>query len=164
MALTAIERELAAVGISVASGCKPCTNYHVKAVREAGASEEEIKQAISDALSVRVTATGVMRSHALVRLGQADQGHISTNPPDTNRVKELVSMGAAFGANCASSLKEHLAAAESVDISPTEIDELMKLAVFIKDRAASHVERLVGMRGADDAAKVAAEYKATFAR
>ena len=57
MSLTSIERELAAVGISVASGCKLCTNYHVKAVREAGASEEEIKQAISDALSVRVTAT-----------------------------------------------------------------------------------------------------------
>ena len=164
MTLTAIERELAAVGISVASGCKPCTNYHVKAVREAGASEEEIKQAISDALSVRVTATNIMRSHVLVRLGQEDQRHIPTNPPDTNRVKALVSMGAAFSANCASSLKEHLAAAESVGISPIEIDELMKLAAFIKDRAASHVERLVGMRDAEDAAKVAAQYKATFAR
>jgi len=162
--LTAIERELAAVGISVASGCKPCTNYHVKAAREAEASDEEIKQAISDALRIRVTATDIMRSHALVRLGQEDQGHIPTNPPDTNRVNELVSMGAAFGVNCASSLKEHLAAAESVGISPLEIDELMKLAAFIKDRAASHVERLVGMRDAEEAAKVAAQYKATFAR
>ncbi len=163
MTLTATERELSAVGISVASGCKPCTNYHVKAVREAGASEEEIKQAISDALSVRVRATDIMRSHALVRLGQEDQGHIPTMPRDTNRVTELVSMGAAFGANCASSLKEHLASAESVGISAGEIDELMKLAAFIKDRAASHVERLVGMRDAEDATKVAAQYKATFA-
>ena len=52
MAITVKEKELAAVGISVASGCKPCTNYHVKAVREAGASDEEIKQAVADALSV----------------------------------------------------------------------------------------------------------------
>ncbi len=164
MPLNAIERELAAVGISVASGCKPCTDYHVKAVRKAGASEEDIKKAISDALTVRVTATNIIRSHALVRLGQENQRHIPANSPDTNRITELVSMGAAFGVNCASSLKEHLAAAESVGISPEEIDELMKLAAFIKDRAASHVERLVGMRDAEDAAKVAAQYKATVAR
>ncbi len=30
------ERELAAVGISVAAGCKPCTDHHVKQAREAG--------------------------------------------------------------------------------------------------------------------------------
>ncbi len=155
-ALTTVERELAAVGISVASGCRPCTNYHVKAVREAGAAEEEIKQAISDALSVREAATDIMRSHALVCLGQIDQRHIPTIPLDTNRIKGLVSMGAAFGVNCASSLKEHLAAAESVGISTNEIDELMKLAVCIKGRAASQVERLVGMQDAEDAAKVAA--------
>ena len=164
MALTTIERELAAVGISVASGCKPCTNYHLRAVHEAGASEDEIKSAISDALNVRVAATAIMRSHALVRLGQKDQGHIPTIPLDTNRIKGLVSMGAAFGVNCEASLKEYLAAAESVGISTDEIDEIMKLAAFLKDRAASHVERLVSMRDAEDAAKVAAQYKATFAR
>jgi len=33
------------VGISVTTGCKPCTDYHVKKVREVGASNSEIKQA-----------------------------------------------------------------------------------------------------------------------
>ncbi len=108
MALTKKERELAAVGISVASGCKPCTNYHVKAVREAGASDDEIEQAVSDALGVRVAATRVMRSHALVRLGHEDQGNKPATFTDTNRVQELVSMGAAFGVNCVSGLREHL--------------------------------------------------------
>ncbi len=70
MTITVKEKELAAVGISVASGCKPCTNYHVKAVREAGASDEEIKQAVADALSVRKSATDFMKVHALARLGQ----------------------------------------------------------------------------------------------
>ena len=38
MAITVKEKELVAVGISVASGCKPCTNFHVKSAREVGAS------------------------------------------------------------------------------------------------------------------------------
>ena len=47
MTLRLKEKELAAVG--VVTGCKPCTDYHVKAAREARASDEEIKQAVADA-------------------------------------------------------------------------------------------------------------------
>ncbi len=60
-----------------------------------------------------------------------------------NRVRELVSVGAAFGVNCTSNLKEHLVAAETVGISQEEVAEIAKLAAFIKERAASHVERPV---------------------
>ena len=137
------EKELAAVGISVVSGCKPCTNYHVKAVREAGASDEEIKQAVADALSVRKSATDFMKAHALARLGQEGSHSHADGPDSTNRVRELVSVGAAFGVNCTSNLKEHLVAAETVGISQEEVAEIAKLAAFIKERAASHVERLV---------------------
>ena len=52
MAITAKEKELVAVGISVATGCKPCTDYHFKAVRKVRASDEEIRHAVADALSV----------------------------------------------------------------------------------------------------------------
>jgi len=143
MTITTKEKELAAVGISVASGCEPCTNYHVKAVREAGASDEEIKQAVADALRVRKSATDFMKTHALALLGQ-EGSHCHTNSPGSvNRVRELVSVGAAFGVNCTSNLKEHLAAAETVGISQEEVVEIAKLAAFIKERAASHVERLV---------------------
>ena len=143
MAITVKERELAAVAISVASGCKPCTNYHVKAVREAGASDEEIKRAVADSLSVRKSATNFMKAHALARLGQEGSHSDADGPDSTNRVRELVSVGAAFGVNCTSNLKEHLAAAETVGISQAEVAEIAKLATFIKERAASHVERLV---------------------
>jgi len=143
MVISVTEKELAAVGISVASGCKPCTNYHVKAVREAGASDEEIKQAVADALSVRKSATDFMKTHALARLGQEGSHSHAHGPGPMNRVRELVSVGAAFGVNCASSLEEHLAAAATVGISQEEIAEIAKLAAFIKERAASHVERLV---------------------
>jgi AhpD family alkylhydroperoxidase len=65
------EKELTAVGISIAAGCKPCTDYHVKAVREAGASDDEIRRAIEDAVAVRNAATLIMRDYGHSHLGDA---------------------------------------------------------------------------------------------
>lgn len=58
-------------------------------------------------------------------------------------------MGAAFGVNCTSNLKAHLAAAETVGISLQEVAEIAKLAAFIEERAASHVEHIVGTAQAE---------------
>ncbi len=69
MALTFKEKELVYIGASVAAGCKPCTNYHFKKVKEAGASYEEIKQAISDTKCVRIGAKEIMEAHGLKLLG-----------------------------------------------------------------------------------------------
>ena len=142
MAITQKEKELAAVGMSVATGCKPCTDFHVKAARKSGASDAEIKQAMSDAVAVRRGATELMEAYGLAHLGEghpgADPNHIGT----TTRVKELVCIGAAFGVNCVSTLKAHLEAAESVGISHDEITTVVKLSAFIKGKAASHVEHL----------------------
>ncbi len=60
MTLHPKEKELTAVGISVTTGCKPCTDYHIDAVRKAGATEEEIRQAVADALHVRRNALAVI--------------------------------------------------------------------------------------------------------
>jgi AhpD family alkylhydroperoxidase len=142
MAITSKEKELAAVGISIAAGCKPCTDFHVKKVRELGASDGEVKQAMIDALSVRRGAADIMEAYGFVRLG----GPKPTAPPErvgaTDRVKELVCIGAAFGVNCVSSMKSHLEAAESVGISHEDITTIVKLSAFIKGKAASHVEHL----------------------
>jgi len=145
MAITAKEKELVAVGISVAAGCKPCTDYHVKAVRKARASDEEIRQAVADALSVRNSAMKIMEAYALAHLvGEKRQGSEPGTAGETNRLKELVSIGAAFGVNCVSSLEKHLAAAENMGISPEDVTKILKLSAFIKEKAASHVERLAG--------------------
>jgi len=141
--ITVREKELSAVGISVAAGCKACTNYHVKAARKAGASDEEIAQSVDVALSVRALATEVMRNHASSRLGETEP--VATpdfSEGERSRVKELVSVGAAFGVNCVSTLENHLAAAATVGITQEEIAEIVRLAMMIKERAASHVERL----------------------
>lgn len=69
MPLTYKEKELANVGASVATGCKPCTHYHLNKVREAGASDKEIRQAISDAMAVCDSAKEIMESHGLMKAG-----------------------------------------------------------------------------------------------
>jgi AhpD family alkylhydroperoxidase len=71
MALTPKERELAAVGISVAAGCKPCTDHHVEVARKARASDQEIKEAVVVALAVRKSTAEMMAGYALTRLGEA---------------------------------------------------------------------------------------------
>ena len=63
MVLRLKEKELAAVGISVVAGCKPCTDHDVPAARKAGASDDEIKQAIAEALAVRRSATEIMEGY-----------------------------------------------------------------------------------------------------
>ena len=59
-----------------------------------------------------------------------------------------LAVGAAFAVNCVSSLKQHLAVADITGLSQDDISEIVKLAVFIKKRAAFHVERLGGLSSA----------------
>jgi AhpD family alkylhydroperoxidase len=142
MAITAKEKELAAVGISIAAGCKPCTDFHVKKVRELGASDAEVKQAMIGALSVRRDAADIMEGYGFARLQGAAPPEASRRAGATDRVTELVHIGAAFGVNCVSTLRAHLEAAESLGISHEDITTIVKLSAFIKGKAASHVERL----------------------
>ena len=151
------ERELAAVGISAAAGCKPCTVHHVAAARKARASDEEIRRAVADALRIRRSATQIIADHALSQLGGRAHDRAPGRGGETDRIAELVCVGAAFGVNCVSNLAKHIAAAESVGISRAEIAEIAKLAAFIKRQAASHVERMVGMTGAENEEDEAAE-------
>jgi hypothetical protein len=43
-----------------------------------------------------------------------------------------------------------------------EVGEIVRLAAFIKERAVSHMERLVGLREEEDSAKSLAAYKSMF--
>src|SRR5512132_117607 len=114
MAITKKEKELAAVGISIAAGCKPCTDYHMKAVREAGTSDGEIRRAIEDAVALRNAATSIMRNYGRSHLGDTDhEDAIATRH------------------------------AESAGVTRAEILEITKLAKFIKERGASHVDRRI---------------------
>ena len=142
MTLRLKERELVAVGASIAAGCKPCTDYHIKAARAARLSDDEIHQAIKVAISVRQNALEVMKAYGLQHPGEGvgapgDNGGVST------RISRLVVVAAAFAVNCTTGLGRHLAAAKIRDIADDEIEEVTKIARFIKGMAASHVENMV---------------------
>jgi len=144
MALTPDEKELTAVGISVAAGCRPCTSYHLKEVRKTRSTEDEIRQAVIDAVCVRNSATEIMRRHGL-ELGDVDrEGPDCGCSGETTRIGELVSIGAAFAVNCSANLAKHLQASQTVGVTEDEVSAIAELAVFIKKMAASHIQRVVG--------------------
>ena len=51
--LTATERELVAIGASLASNCIPCVAYHIAKARKLGLSEARIAEAVELADKVR---------------------------------------------------------------------------------------------------------------
>jgi AhpD family alkylhydroperoxidase len=152
MALTLKEKELVAVGISVAAGCKPCTNYHVREVRKAEATDQEIRRAIEEAVQVRSNATQVMEAHGLRHLGVSKEVGDRAGSREATRMAELASIGAAFAVNCTSNLEKHMKASKRVGISEEEMQEVATLAAFIKKMGASHVEKLIGLADAVEAA------------
>jgi AhpD family alkylhydroperoxidase len=145
MAISPKEKELVAIGISVAAGCKPCTDHHVAVARKARASDEEIRQAADDAFVVRRHAANIMEAYALAHLGEEREVAGFDFHGEPNRITALVCLGAAFAVNCVASLEHHLAAAGETGVSEDDIRQIVTLAAFIKQKAASHVERLVGM-------------------
>ncbi len=155
MTLTLKEKELAAVGISVAAGCRPCTNYHVREVRKAEATDQEIRQAIAYAVRIRKDATEAMEGQGLRQLGVSVDGGDSGSSGATTRIEELVSIGAAFAVNCTSNLEQHLGAGQTAGITEEEIREVVTLSGFIKKMAASHVEKLVGVTESAEATPAA---------
>ena len=143
MPLSVKERELVAVGISLAAGCKTCTNFHFKKVRGAGASDEEIEQAMTDAIAVRDKAKRIMQWHGLRLLGLGKARDEEDASSETSRMTELVSVGAAFVVNCTSSLEKHLAAARDTGVADDEIEAVLDLSRFIKGKADSLCCKLI---------------------
>ncbi|HYH22658.1 MAG TPA: carboxymuconolactone decarboxylase family protein [Azospirillum sp.] len=140
MSLTMLEKELVAVAISVAAGCRPCTTHHLTAVKRAGATEADIAKAVAGAVCVRTSATEGMRRHALgLEPAQDGCGCGSTAP-----LAELVAIGASLAVNCTANLDKHLAAAKALSVPQEHVDEVVALAAMIRSEAIHHAEKRLG--------------------
>lgn len=146
--LTETQQELIAVGVSIAAGCKPCTAYHLMAARAAGASDSEIRQAVSHALDVRDSATKMMARLADKLLGSAPEPAANT-PAEESLTDVLVSAGAALAVNCGANLEEHLKAARQMGATDYQVQTTLTIARAVKNMAGQKVEAV--------AAKVAPE-------
>jgi AhpD family alkylhydroperoxidase len=65
-------RELIAVAASVVAKCQPCLDYHVEEARKAGASDSDMRNAVSIARMVRKAGIENMDKYTDERLGVAE--------------------------------------------------------------------------------------------
>jgi len=140
--LTEKEQELVAVGASIAAGCRPCTAYHVRAARIAGADKEEIRQAVNDALDVRRSATESMARLAEKQLGDAPESD-ATNCSEKSLIGELVSISAALAVNCVTNLETHLTAAWQLGATVRQIQTVLDIARAVKSMAGKKAEAAI---------------------
>lgn len=134
------EKELVAVGASVAAGCIPCTEYHVKEVRAAGATVEEITQAVDAALCVKGSTRDIMEQVAYTALGVPKEEQPSCCAGPTDRMRELVSIAAAVAVNCPANLRKHVEAGRSVGVRDEEIQLVVGLAKMIRGKAVEKID------------------------
>ena len=67
--------ELIAVAASVVAKCQPCLDYHVAEARKAGASDSDMRNAVSIAQMVRKAGDANMDKYANEKLGGAAPEH-----------------------------------------------------------------------------------------
>jgi len=143
MAIASKDKELAAVGISIAAGCKPCTDFHIKAARKTKASHEEIRRAIDDGVALRHAAAELMEAYGLsqLRAGHEDGEAGKVNSGERARILTLI--GAAIAVSCVASLQFYLREARRIGVRDDDIQTITELAHLIKQKAASHVDHLL---------------------
>jgi AhpD family alkylhydroperoxidase len=149
------ERELVAIGASVAAGCIPCTQYHVKAIRGTPASTEEITRAVDTALCIRAGAKSVMAHVAYEALGLPTQPDSPCCAISTDRVTQLVSIAAAVAANCPVIFQTQIETGRAAGVSDHDIRFAVSLAQMIRAKATEKMDAAAKPTGDDTPAQAA---------
>jgi AhpD family alkylhydroperoxidase len=148
------EQSLIAVGASVAVGCQPCTAYHIKAARTAGACDRSIALAIETAVSGRKSATTAMDEWA--ELCQGARPEIEGEFRAQKRlIAELTSVATAVAVNSVPDLQKHLTTARDIGARPEQIQVAIEIARKIKRVAEEKIAAITDRMG-EDAPSVAA--------
>jgi AhpD family alkylhydroperoxidase len=136
------DRELIGIGASIAAGCQPCANFHLRAAGIAGASDAEIRQAVNAALSVSRHAT-----EGMARLAAQHSGAPISEPfgcQEKPLVGELVSISAACAVNSVPDLETHITAARRLGATEEQILSAIKIASAVKGTAEGKVQEATG--------------------
>lgn len=146
MTTTPKDLEIAAIAISMAAGCIPCTRYHLREAKTQGASLVEMMHVmtVSNSASAPDRLPGVA-SREVWKLFQGDA-------PLTERCLHqalLADIGISVCQNNVSRLKLAVAAAQTAKLSDDQIVEIVGLAHRIKEKAASHLSSVIGALDAD---------------
>ncbi len=132
-------KTLIALGASVASGCQPCTEFQVKAAREAGACDRGIQLAVEAALGVRHSAT-----RSIDRWSERCQGarpELEASFRSELRVlAELVSVASAVCVQSVPDLILHLSEARQAGATPDQIRAAVGIAKSVRSAAMEQIE------------------------
>jgi AhpD family alkylhydroperoxidase len=137
--MTAKGKTLIALGASVAAGCQPCTEFQVRAAREAGACDRGIQLAVETALAVRYSAT-----RSMDRWSERCQGARpeldATFRGETQVLAELVSISAAVCVQSVSDLILHLSEARQSGATAEQIRAAVGIAKSIRNAAMEQID------------------------
>ncbi len=130
---------LIALGASVASGCQPCTEFHVKAAREAGACPRGIHVAVESALTSRQSAT-----RGIDRWSERCQGARpqldAAFRADKQLLSELISVASAICVQSVPDLVLHLAEARRLGATQEMLRATAAIARSIHSTAMEQIE------------------------
>ncbi len=136
--LTTKEKEIIALSASIASGCRPCTEYHVNGAHAAGACDRSVTLAIETALAVRDSATRNMMNWA--SRCQSVRPELDESFRDQKRmVRALAAVAAAAAVNSVPDLKEQWDAARQAGATPEQIRAAVAIAGSVRRTAEEKV-------------------------
>jgi AhpD family alkylhydroperoxidase len=133
------EKTLIALGASVASGCQPCTEFQVRASRDAGACDRGIALAVETALAVRESATRSMDRWSARCQGARPQ--VDAEFRDARKLlAELTAVAASVCVNSVPDAIIHLAAAKQLGAAAEQIRVAVAIARAVRSAAEQKLE------------------------
>jgi AhpD family alkylhydroperoxidase len=134
------EKELIAVGGSVAAGCVKCSHYHFRQAFEQGASQDEVLRAVIGATEVINDSVEILQRTAY-ELMDVERDKVTTFiDKSTDSLTALIKLAAAVAVNNVANTRRHIEAANRLGASPAEIHLTIKLAKVIQNRAGEFVD------------------------
>ena len=128
------ERESVAIGAAIGAGCRPCTQYHVRAALKAGLSEEDVRQAVSEAEVLRIQAATSIAEYARGLVGGGEEADATLCYPSAP-LQALAQVGAAAGGNAGPVLDWLLPQARGLGLTNEALTEAVELASMVKKMA-----------------------------
>jgi len=132
------EKQIVYLSASIASGCRPCTKYHLRRSYEFGLSDFKIKKSIALAISIRNNATHSMES--LASNHNSGENIEEDNQVSINRNNILVGIAAAYSVNFPSYLEKYMSIARTNGVCDEELSEIIKISKSVNDMARAHVD------------------------
>jgi len=150
--------EISAVASSLAAGCRPCTLYHIRQAKAAGASSREIDEVLEISYDLSV---GYRKS--IVLAVSSDSAEPSNFVIDENLTDNqlLSAIGAAYAMNNADLLAKLITKVKEKNIPKGAIAEVVGLAAQIKFKAGSHLRPALDRHKIDEKANDAIAHLCT---